>query len=338
MQTPSPDFLTWLDQAKFFAKQVLLDAEKAGIFLASNWMMDHLCFRVASTEDYITYQKLLKPYGSLLSEEHINGRPISTYLLHKPFWVESFLIDTIELPYPKAGTHYDTGFEHAEFVVDQAFSTITATLKDTDLQYSLGKNAFNRELKVKLNEKTQIKFHHMSLHSVTRLENHTPAQVREELNAVLATLEKKQPLLVGTYPLGLQDSSSDFDILIHSENHVDTSSALKELFGSKPCFQQATEADYILTSFRLTDGHRVEVFASATPPYKQRAFKHFLVEEKLLKVLDKSTTQEIRNLRGQALKTEPAFVQALGEDVEDPFEFLEILSTKSEKQLFEEYA
>ncbi|MFT3884408.1 MAG: VOC family protein [Flavobacteriales bacterium] len=101
--------------------------------------LDHLCYRVASAERYDALKKDLADRGGLLSETLIGGRPIASFLLHRPMRYHDRLIAVIELPAPKPGSPYPEGFEHAEFVVGEdprmfarRYPQLTWDLSDAD--------------------------------------------------------------------------------------------------------------------------------------------------------------------------------------------------------------
>ena len=114
---------------------------------------DHLCWRCASKEEYIKICNLLKSgdgYGELLIESMIQGRPIATFKFCEPLKVDvkfalldpeitdetinvdpcrsdinlprstylrQFEIRCIEVPAPKPGRSYESGWEHVEFAI-----------------------------------------------------------------------------------------------------------------------------------------------------------------------------------------------------------------------------
>ena len=122
-------------------------------FLMALFPIDHICFRVATWEEYQYRKQELVTLGSqLLIETDIGGRPISTFLLPKeltlkvpdPDWVGCSWdvigedgkqnldsregrwafgshgtreIRVLEVPAPKPGADYPSGFEHIEFAV-----------------------------------------------------------------------------------------------------------------------------------------------------------------------------------------------------------------------------
>ncbi|WP_347356702.1 VOC family protein [Bdellovibrio sp.] len=136
---------------------------------ARSLQSDHLCFRVGTLEEYIFYKSALSSHGTILTEVPVNGRPISTFRLNSPFQTESHEIPLVELPSPKPGTSYPTGFEHAEFVVKECFTSFRSKYPNLDF-IEAGNQALNPELCLKLGPGMQAKFHHLSLERVIELE------------------------------------------------------------------------------------------------------------------------------------------------------------------------
>jgi predicted metalloenzyme YecM len=156
------------DQGEHFLEKLereLLDLGMAVEFLEC----DHLCFRVATTEQYFFYKLEFEKLGKLLTEATVNGRAISTFLLTSPFQTNHHKVPLLELPAPKTGSDYETGFEHGEFVINETFEAFR--LKFPHLSFSeSGQQGLNPELCLKLKKGVQAKFHHLSLQRVIELE------------------------------------------------------------------------------------------------------------------------------------------------------------------------
>lgn len=129
---------------------------------------DHLCFRVETTAQYEFYKNSLSLEGRLLVEANVNGRPISTFKLTTPFEAADQVIDIVELPFPKPGTHYPLGFEHAEFVIQEDFKSFSARYPHLDFFESGHKN-INPELILKTKSGV-AKFHYLTLERVIEIE------------------------------------------------------------------------------------------------------------------------------------------------------------------------
>jgi phosphoglycolate phosphatase-like HAD superfamily hydrolase/predicted metalloenzyme YecM len=143
---------------------------------------DHLCFRVATPEEYAAHKKVLAGGGRLLSEAQIHGRPISTFRLAQPFQTSSGPIDLIELPFPGKKA-YATGFEHMEFVIRESFASLRA--RHPSLDFHLGKSApLNAELSLKTSF-GQAKFHHVPLDRVIEIEEARFTDVLFDMDSTL---------------------------------------------------------------------------------------------------------------------------------------------------------
>lgn len=157
-----------------FLRQLIRELIEHGL-PAQSFESDHLCFRVGSSEVYEFYKEALSHHGELLTESQVNGRAISTFRLHSPFKTDTHKVPLVELPAPKAGSPYSTGFEHAEFVIRECFDTFRS--KFPHLRFSSGGNkTLNPELCLKLTNGRQAKFHHLPLDRVIELEE---AEIRD---------------------------------------------------------------------------------------------------------------------------------------------------------------
>ncbi len=135
--------------------------------------MDHVCYRVETTE---RYRELLDKIGKmalLLGENMVGGRPIATFRLHQPVETGGWNISYLELPAPKAGSPYEEGLEHAEFVVLggnlEYFQSQHPHLQES-FSYKGMEKPLNPELGLKA-AGISVKFHELALGKVVRLEN-----------------------------------------------------------------------------------------------------------------------------------------------------------------------
>lgn len=119
--------------------------------------IDHLCYRVTSTERYSQLKHELAKTEILEDESEVNGRPICIFRLREPIVYRQYVIDALELPAPSTKP-YAEGFEHLEFVISdiEAFLVTHPTLAfDTK---GLSRKT-NRDLSLKLTSTTSVKFH-----------------------------------------------------------------------------------------------------------------------------------------------------------------------------------
>jgi hypothetical protein len=133
-----------------------------------------------------------------------------------------------------------------------------------------------------------------------------------ELGLLLRELGPFQATLVGTFPLGLQGPGSDFDIICCRDDLGRFEAVLAGAAGGGrlesrrlPLVPEAS-----VTSLQCQDVP-VEVFCQPLSVHRQHAFRHMIVEGRLLSLSDALRARVIE-LRRTGLKTEPAFARALG--------------------------
>lgn len=139
--------------------------------IVEDYELDHVCYRVDSLENYRFVKQVIAREAKLLSEALIGGRPIATYKLEVPLVYESRKIFLVEIPSPKLGRPYPNGFEHAEFVINEAFENLAARYPKLNFDFSGTRKDLNPELALFLGEGLSVKFHHASLEKIIELEN-----------------------------------------------------------------------------------------------------------------------------------------------------------------------
>lgn len=146
--------------------------------------IDHVCYRVDSIQEYLRIVSALSPYGIPIADSMINGRPITTYLLNEPMIFKAWRIPCIEIPCPKPGRNYMTGWEHIEIVIGEKSMGCTSNKtflesfvkKHTDIRFDL--KAIDKEINADIsieieNGKYSCKFHCRPLYEVCEFEkNH----------------------------------------------------------------------------------------------------------------------------------------------------------------------
>jgi len=123
------------------------------------------------------------------------------------------------------------------------------------------------------------------------------------------------PLLAGTIPIGIDIPGSDLDIICRCENHHVFSERLIASFSHFDSFEikQKNIRNIPSTIARFQTKHfPIEIFAQDVPSKKQNAFRHMLVEYRLLGKYGKEFKEEIIQLKLKGWKTEPAFAHLLG--------------------------
>ena len=205
--------------------------------------------------------------------------------LHQPVRFQSWIIDTVELPAPKKGKTTIEGFEHVEVVSDLTFTEIEQRFAHVKLDRGGLNKTFNQELELCLGE-INLKFHPLSLESVINLEKNEKVHSALGKSSVLKNLRKYNPLIAGTFPLDLATSGSDLDILVEVQDHEAFAKESKSYFEQLQDFDVQTKlvdgVNTTIVRFKVDDVP-FEIFGQKVSPVKQKAYRHFLVEERLRK-------------------------------------------------------
>jgi hypothetical protein len=152
---------------------------------------------------------------------------------------------------------------------------------------------------------------------------------------VFPLLRAFDPVLVGTIPLDIDIPGSDLDIVCYAEDGDAFTQCLLDAFGHYAGFvlqrKILHELPTVIAQF-MYQGFPVEIFGQPLPVTVQPAFRHLLVEERLLRHGGAELRQRIRHLKSQGLKTEPAFATVLAL-VGDPYDRLLELAALCEEEL-----
>lgn len=306
---------------------------KSLFHLEKHWDVDHICFRVNSLEDYEQKKESFLKEGKLLSEVPVGGRLISSIALQAPIQWRDYQLDLLELPQPKEGRREGTGFEHIEVVIDCSFESLLEKYPHLEWKKKGLNKSFNKELQLCFGD-VNIKFHHQSLASVVCFEEQ-PAFAVMLRHEILDKLSEFHPQVAGTLALGIGVRNSDVDILL-SGNLDKIEKHLQMYFSEMEDFKLhrkiKREKDSLVASFTL-DSIPFELFAQEESVFSQWAYRHFSVEEKLLKYANDPFLEEVKKARAEGLKTEPSFCKVLGEGEEDPYLYLYNLSFTPIKDL-----
>jgi predicted metalloenzyme YecM len=152
-----------------FVEKILNELTAIG-FQLNDKLIDHVCFRVQTEEEYRFYKNDFSKFGELLSEASISGRPICTFKLFEAIKVGNRLIPCIEIPAPKSSRVYKTGLEHLEIVIDESFESFSSKFPNQKWDWAGAHKEKNPELALLLSDSKSAKFHHQSLEEVIRIE------------------------------------------------------------------------------------------------------------------------------------------------------------------------
>ncbi|KMS51544.1 phage capsid protein [Sphingobium cupriresistens LL01] len=151
---------------------------------------------------------------------------------------------------------------------------------------------------------------------------------------ILTTLSRYDPHVAGTPPLGLDVPTSDIDILCHALDLDRFTTHVWNAFNSSADFRiwQWSGGDKPVIAAFKAEGWQFEIFGQARPVEQQRGWRHFLVEQRLIRLGGKDFVEAVMAFRRSGMKTEPAFAAAL--DMEgDPYELLFDIASLDEDAL-----
>jgi uncharacterized protein DUF4269 len=132
---------------------------------------------------------------------------------------------------------------------------------------------------------------------------------------VFALLGAFDPILAGTIPLDIDVPGSDLDVVCYAADVEAFAQHLQNVFGHCDGFVvHHTVVDGLPTVIGqfTSQGFPIEIFGQPRPVAEQHAVRHMVVEERLLRHGGPEVRRQIRRLKGQGLKTEPAFAVVFG--------------------------
>lgn len=159
----------------------------------------------------------------------------------------------------------------------------------------------------------------MNFDTIDYLRDGTPRQ-REAYavltsHNVLTKLEPFTPILVGTIPIAIDIETSDLDIICCWTDRKAFSDAVRAVFGQERAFEIRESAEpgreVVVANFEM-DGFAIEIFGQNRPTREQFAYRHMVIEHRLLVERGEEFRQAVIDLKRKGYKTEPAFGQLLG--------------------------
>lgn len=131
---------------------------------------------------------------------------------------------------------------------------------------------------------------------------------------ILEKLDRYKPIVVGTIPIEINIENSDIDIIGETSNFEKAKNHLTKNFSHYFEFkidQLTINNEICLTcNFRI-DTFEIEIYLENKIPTEQNAYRHMLIEAKLLEKFDESFKNKIIELKKNGYKTEPAFAKLL---------------------------
>jgi len=145
---------------------------------------------------------------------------------------------------------------------------------------------------------------------------------------VIERLADYGPVLAGTVPLGIDVAGSDLDILCEVHDFARFEADLTAAFGHCEGFRVTAPRPRLggvsMTASFDHGGFTIEPFGQSLPAECQSAYRHMVVEARLLALGGPALRGEIVALKRSGVKTEPAFAQCLGLDGDPYLALLEL--------------
>ncbi|KAJ3040251.1 hypothetical protein HDV00_011229 [Rhizophlyctis rosea] len=166
-----------LKTAPHFLTRILSSLASANLPCPPANVIDHICYRTSSPSEYMSLKADFLSLGTVLTESLVGGREISTFKLHaentiKPEGDVGLELSVLELPSPKTGRAYSSGWEHVEVVVGDLDGLIRSR-PDITWDLSAMNKTVNRDARVEFTDaegKFSVKFHEQTLEEVIKWE------------------------------------------------------------------------------------------------------------------------------------------------------------------------
>lgn len=137
---------------------------------------------------------------------------------------------------------------------------------------------------------------------------------------ILKQLLAFDPILVGTIPIDIDIDTSDLDIILCAQDFQELAQIVRKHYQHHTDFYERFSQESYVANF-FAHGFEFELFAQDKPTIQQNAYRHMLIEYRILKFASDTIRQAIRQLKQDGLKTEPAFAQYFSLEG-DPYEAL----------------
>lgn len=152
---------------------------------------------------------------------------------------------------------------------------------------------------------------------------------------IFSVLAEFEPLLAGTFPLGIETPQSDLDIICFAEDLTHFATVVSDAYSDQDGFEvHQTEKNGLPTlicRFQVRE-IPIELFAQPRHSEEQNGYRHLVAEARLLREGGDEATLAIRDLKLEGVKTEPAFGQYFCLPG-DPYETLLALADASAEEI-----
>lgn len=160
------DISDTLGDVEGFLSKAFAHLHESGIDV-SHYEMTHLCYRVATKEEFVAKKEALSRIGTLISEVLAEGRPYLVFKLYRPITYQNHQVSLIALPFPKPNNTYATALQHVAFLTKEDLGTLPAQYPHLTFDILELNRASHPELKLRFDDLV-VKFHNVSLEDLGR--------------------------------------------------------------------------------------------------------------------------------------------------------------------------
>ncbi len=153
-------------------------------------------------------------------------------------------------------------------------------------------------------------------------------------SGVLEELTGFDPAVAGSWPVGLARPDADIDVICHARALEVLAQRCRQAFGDRSNFSEEMaplEPPAYLCRFTIRT-LRFEVFGQELPVERQNAYRHMVVERRLLHLAGPSLKEQVMRAKDSGLTTEEAFARVMSLNG-DPYLALLLLELLDDKKL-----
>ncbi len=149
---------------------------------------------------------------------------------------------------------------------------------------------------------------------------------------IFRILNKYNPILVGTFPIGIDIAGSDLDIICQAQDLISFQKLVQKHYGDYPLFSDHLKKDTYVAGFEYSS-MPFEIYATSEPSLQQYGYRHMVIEYRIMNIAREGFREKIIGLKKNGYKTEPAFGKLL--DMSEPYSELLLLENLSDETLKE---
>ena len=153
-----------------FLDRLFGNLRKIGVDVSS-LEMDHIAYKTSSEKEYFKLKPDFLKIGSLVKESIVRERKVGIFKLNIPWHYKDYSISAAELIAPKKDEIIKSGFEHAEFVLNESYKSFMEKYRHLSWDTSVMNSDLFSMIKLKLTEDMQVKFHQMPILEIVEKEN-----------------------------------------------------------------------------------------------------------------------------------------------------------------------